>query len=465
MLSLVLAAITAASLSQASDLQSLPGCCPKPKKSDKTEASETVKMDGLADARQAFDDQNYEQAAQLYRQHIAAAAKPDYEAMYGLARSLAFGGHYKEALEAYNQVLKAFPKDPDALVGRGRVHAWLKQDGDAEADFAAVIKDHPDSLDAWQAQADLYYWRNADKKAQAAAEDFLTRWRKAFPKRPEPLLGKARYLMAQRHFPEARQAIGDARKLGADSASADRLLTQVNRQRGGLEWEALAAYEFEAFQHTQPPWHTGTLGLGHYFDWGFISLQGTATQRFGLFDQAIGADGYFDLWPGASGNARVMFDWNPQVLPRVDLFTQLYQSIGDIFELSGGYRLMAFPAANVHFFDIGLAAYLGNWYVGAQPMLYLAGEGPGAQLSAWGRYLFDNADDYVELRTAFGRRIATVAGSATGPSLAGQTTFNAAVNGQYFVTPNIGLLGTVDYNYDDQFPARFGFTVGTKVRW
>lgn len=419
----------------------------------------------LTDAQQAFDARNYEQAAELYRQHIAEVQKPDYDALYGRARALAFAGHYAEALEAYNQVLVAFPADPDALVGRGRVHAWLKQYEQAEADFKAVLAAHPDNQDAWQARADLYYWTASDEALHDEAASFFAKWRAAFPQDAAPVLAQARYLMALRRFPEARATLAEARQLGADAGEADKLLNQINRQRGGLQWESLLSYEFEAFQHTQQPWHTGVAGIGHYFDWGFVSLQGTLTQRFGLLDQAIGADAYVDLWPGASGNLRVIGDWNPQVLPRWDVFTQLYQSLGDIFELSGGYRLMAFPASNVHFIDLGLAAYLGNWYIGLQPMMYFAGEGPGAQLSGWARYLFDTADDYVELRTAFGRRIATVAGGSNGATLAGQTTFNAAINGQYFITPNIGLLATVDYNYDDQFPARFGFTVGNKLRW
>ena len=421
----------------------------------------------LTDAQQALDAGNYSQAVELYRQHIAAESEPGYEALYGLARSLAFAGRYPEALEAYNQVLQRFPDDPDALVGRGRVYAWMQKPEAATADFQAVIRAHPENMDAWQAQADLYRWNAGTTADSASSDEFYAAWQRQFPTRPEPLLAQARDFMDRRQFPLAREAVSRARGLGADNGDADRLLAQINRQRGALDWEAQLIYEFQAFQHTQVPWHTLNAGIGRYFDWGFLSVQGMATQRFGLWDQAVGTDDYFDLWPGAYGNVRLMGTIDPEVLPAWDLSGQLYQSLADIFELSGGYRLMAFKAANVHFFNLGLGAYLGNWYVGLQPMFFVSSaEGPGAQLGAWGRYIFNTADDYVELRAGFGRRIAVIGIDAQNQAqLQGQNTFYSALLGQYFVTPNIGLLAGINYNFDEQFPSRYGVTVGSKVRW
>lgn len=416
----------------------------------------------LTDAQQALDAGNYGQAVELYRQHIAQEATPNYEALYGLARSLAFEGKHREALEAYNNVLASFPNNADALLGRGRVYSWLEQRAEAEADYEAVIKADANNLEAWTALSDLQR-SNPDSEAVDA---FYMRWSKQFSGKPEPLLAQARYFMSQRRFPLAREAVVRAREMGAESGEVERLLSQINRQPGALDWESQIFYEFQAFQQTQVPWHTVTLGLGHYFDWGFIALQGMGTSRFGTFDQAVGADAYVDLWPGAYGNARVMFDWNPQVLPRVDLATQLYQVLFTNFELSGGYRLMAFPTDNVHFFNLGFGGYFGNWYVGLQPMFLTSGQGPGGQMGAWARYIFNTADDYVDLRAGVGRRIAiTGTDAAAGPTLAGQTNFYGTLTGQYFINPNVGFYGVLNYNYDDQFPSRYGFTIGNKLRW
>lgn len=417
----------------------------------------------LTDAMQALEAGNYAQAVELYRQHIASEGTPSYEALYGLARSLAFAGRHAEALEAYNQVLAAYPGNADALLGRGRVYSWMDKRAEAEADFEAVLQADANNAEAWEALSDLQR-SNPDPDAVDA---FYLRWSQAFQGRPEPLLAQARYFMSQRRFPLAREAVVRARDAGAPAAEVERLLSQINRQPGALDWESQIFYEFQAFQQTQVPWHTLTLGLGHYFDWGFVALQGMGTSRFGVFDQAVGADVYADLWPGAYGNARVMFDWNPQVLPRVDLFTQLYQVLFTNFELSGGYRLMAFPADNVHFFNLGFGGYFGNWYVGLQPMFLTSGQGPGGQIGAWARYIFNTADDYVDLRAGVGRRIAIVGAGTpeTGPQLAGQTNFYTTLTGQYFINPHVGFYGVVNYNYDDQFPSRYGFTVGNKLRW
>lgn len=418
----------------------------------------------LTDAQQALDSGNFAQAVELYRQHIAQEASPSYEALYGLARSLAFEGKHREALEAYNQLLVLFPDNGDALLGRGRVYSWLEMREEAQTDYEKVLAADPNNLDAWSAMSDLQRSNpNPDD-----VDDFYQRWTTAFPGKPEPLLAQARYFMSQRRFPLAREAVSRARDMGADSGEVERLLSQINRQPGALDWESQVFYEFQAFQQTQVPWHTVTLGLGHYFDWGFVALQGMGTSRFNTFDQAVGADVYADLWPGAYGNARVMLDWNPQVLPRVDLFTQLYQVLFTNFELSGGYRLMSFPADNVHFFNLGFGGYFGNWYVGLQPMFLTSGQGPGGQISGWARYILNTADDYVDLRVGAGRRVGIIGvgtDASGGPQLQGQSSFFGALTGQYFINPNVGFYGVLNYNYDDQFPSRYGITVGNKLRW
>lgn len=423
----------------------------------------------LSDAQQAMDAGNYEQAVELFRLHLADQQAPSYEVLYGYARALAFAGRHQEALDAYNQVLESFPHDPDALVGRGRVYAWLEQGAEAEADFNAVLVAHPDNLDAWVALADLYRWQ---KKADQEA--FFEGWLAHFADKPEPYLAQARYLMSQRRFPQAREALLKARTLGLTGPESDKLLAQINRQPGVLNWESLIQYDFQAFgpasatQTAVQPWHTLTAGIGRYFDWGFLSLQGSGTQRFGLWDQSLTLDSYVDLWSGGYGNFRVSGTWDPEVVPRWDVFGELYQSLFEIFELSGGYRLMAFNADNVNFFHLGFGTYLGNWYFGLQPMLLLSGQGPGAQLGSWVRYVFNTSDDYIDLRLGIGRRIATVgapAESGQGPQLQGQSSFYGVLTGQYFITPQVGLIASLNYNYDDQFPSRFGFTLGNKLRW
>jgi len=39
------------------------------------------------------------------------------------------------------------------------------------------------------------------------------------------------------------------------------------------------------------------------------------------------------------------------------------------------------------------------------------------------------------------------------------------LSAQYFITPHIGLVGSLNYNYDELFDDRFGANLGTRFRW
>jgi tetratricopeptide (TPR) repeat protein len=111
----------------------------------------------LPSADAALELQYYEQAARLYRTHLQS--EPDsYRALYGLARALAFGGQWGEALTVYDTLLVRYPDDPDARLGQGLVHAWRGEFEQAEAELAAITHSHPEYEDAWRALGNTYYW-------------------------------------------------------------------------------------------------------------------------------------------------------------------------------------------------------------------------------------------------------------------------------------------------------------------
>lgn len=412
----------------------------------------------LQNAQTAFDQQDYPAAARHYQEYLQEMPQ-DYEALLGYARSLAFAGEHAQALEAYSQLLLLFPNDADGLLGRARVLGWLKRYDEASRDLQQLLRDKPDYVDAWQALADIYFW----SENRPAAEAHFQAWQSAYPAAPEPWLAQVRTQIADRQFVAARASLSEARARGGEPATLDRLLTQINRVPGAQAWEALVQYDFQPFLGgTQPPWHTVTGGLRYTHDSGSIALQGLTATRFDLWDQAVVAEAWQDLWPGAYGNLRLLGTVGPEVLPSWDVFGELFQSFADTWELSGSYRLMQFNSGGVHFAQLGVGKYLGNWYLRAQPMAFFANEGPGASLTLWARYFLDSADNYVELRTGVGRRIVTL---DAGPRIQGQTNAFGILSSQYFFTPQFGLIGALSYNYDEAFPAQLGFSLGSKLRW
>jgi YaiO family outer membrane protein len=412
----------------------------------------------LSDAQEAMQALDYKRAVTLYREYISQNGNQEYEARYGLARALAFAGDYEEALKIYTAILTDFPGDPDSLLGRGRVYGWLKRFDLAAADLLLLLEKKPDYSEGWSALADTYRWDRQFEKA----EQHVIAWRSKFPQAPEAALAQAVLYRDFRRFAQARSAVAEAQKLGASKSETDTLLSQIQRMPGALPWELQGFYELQAFAPSRAPWHSLTLGVKHEFPQGSLALQSLTVNRFERFDQAFVLDGYLGLWPRAAGNLRLQASVNADVLPRLDALGEVFQEFGDIWEGSLGYRYMGFTTGPVNFFQAGIGTYLGNWYLRLQPQLFLSGEGPGIQAALWARYFFDSADNFAELRVGAGRQVMLVGSNA---QLQGQNIFFGLLNGQYFVTPQWGLLGTINYNYFDQYPSMFGFTVGSKFRW
>jgi len=412
----------------------------------------------LQTAEQALAVQDYAQAIAAYQDYLANVDPEAHAARLGLARALALSGQYPEAVQAYTELLASHPDDVDALLGRGQVYAWQQQFTLAEADLKRLLELAPSYADAWQVLANVYSW----SYQLAPARAHLLAWQAQFPSQPEPWLAQAQFETELRFFPAAREALQQAQARGADPEQLARLLTRLNRLPGALPWEAQVGYEFQGFVSEQLPWHTLNTGLQFHFDQGAVALQSLTTQRFGQWDQAFAADAWLDLWSGGYGNFRLQVAPVASVLPAWDALAELYQTVFDNWELSGSYRLMHFPTTQVHFFSGGVGTYLGNWYLRAQPMLFLSADGPGGNVTLWARYFYRSVDDYIELRTGLGRRIAVV---GSGPEIQGQTNAFGLLSAQYFITPHIGLIGSLNYNYDDQFADRFGASLGSRLRW
>lgn len=418
----------------------------------------------LSNAQEALNNKQYPQAIEYFQ--AALEKESSYEALYGLARAQAFSGDYAAALNTYNTLLEAYPDNGDALLGRAQVQSWLKNYAAAEADYERVIALNADYAEAWQGLIRIYGWQNQEDPALAVVE----RWQKIKPDSPAPFLSRAQLYFNQRRFSLARQDLQTARTLGATDSEINPLLTRLNRLPGALPWEASLSYELQGFTERNDPWHTVTGGVKYNFDRASLSLQGISTQRFGFWDQGVIADSYFDLWSGAYGNVRAQAVVDANVLPEFDILGELYQTFADTWEVSGAYRLMSYPGNQIHFVQGSVGKYWGNWYFRAQPIFFLANTanqeaGPGGNLTLWARYYYATVDDYIEMRTGLGRRIAVVGADDGGAQLQGQTNAFGLLSAQYFITPRIGLTGTLNYNYDEQFADRYGGSIGSLYRF
>jgi YaiO family outer membrane protein len=410
------------------------------------------------EARQALEAGDYATAVAAYQRYLQDVDPDSYEALSGLALALARSGQYPEALAIYQRVVAQAPEDPDGWLAKGRLLSWMGRFSEAESDLRRARSLAPAYEDIWSALADTLRWG----KFYLAATSHLEDWQRQFPESPQPWLAQAQLQLDQRQLTAARTSLLQAQQRGADGTLIAQLQARLNRLPGALPWEAQAFYEVQAFSARYSPWHTLTAGLRYSFEQGNLTLQSLTAQRFERWNQALVADGTLELWPGSYGNLRVQGALTPNILPAWDVSGDLYQSFAGNWEVSAGHRQMLFASGNVYFYSVGIGSYLGDWYLRFVPQLLISPDGPGISGTAWARWIYDTADDYLEVRLGLGRQLLT---TAVGPVIEGQTTGSLMLTAQHFLTPHLGGVLSLNYQYNERFPGQFGAMIGTRFRW
>lgn len=409
-------------------------------------------------AQQALEAGDYAAAIAAYQHYLQTEDANSHEALSGLALALARKGEYAEALAIYQRLVVLAPEDPDGWLAKGRLLSWMGRFSESESDLRHARSLAPAYQDVWSALADTLRWGKFYLAAAAHLED----WQRQFPDSPQPWLAQAQMQLDQRQLTAARASLLQAQQRGAEGVVIAQLQARLNRLPGALPWEAHTFYEWQAFSDRYTPWHTLTAGLRYSFEQGNVTLQSLTSQRFDRWNQALVADGTLELWPGSYANLRLQGALTPEILPAWDLSGELYQVFAGHWEASAGHRQMLFSTGNVYFYSVGIGTYLGDWYLRLMPQMLLSPDGPGLSGTAWARWIYATADDYLELRASVGRQLLT---TAIGPIIEGQTTASVALTGQHFLTPHLGGLLSVNYQYSERFPGQFGATLGTRFRW
>lgn len=406
-------------------------------------------LDSAGTAMQAGE---YMSAAGLYHQAIEQDSS-SYQAWFGYARALAFAGEHEAAVDAATELLRRFPDDPDGLLLRGRVLAWLEHFEAAEADLLKVTALTPGYTDAWSALADLYRWWGKPEMAGEAAEKEV----EAAPESPKAWLDLARARMARRAYPEAREALAAARKFGADPAEVDRFLAQLARVPSPTLYELAVSLDMESISYrstmvltplaaVKRQWQRGSLILGAQV------LDATETGN----RPDLVAEGYLDLWRGAYGNLRVIAPMKRKAPLDLDAGVEVFQSVAGRFEAIAGWRQLAFGATRVNIGTVGGGAYLGRWYLRARLLLSRAPGSHGiAGVFAARRYV-GSVDDYLDATLYLDRDIQnlTWGGQAT------TSGWTVLLRGQKQVDRRNGLQLGVRLMDSSAYDLSWGVTAG-----
>ncbi|GAB3471846.1 hypothetical protein GCM10027321_44150 [Massilia terrae] len=308
---------------------------------------------------------------------IRPASAAGFDQQFNDARALANAGQPAMALEAYNALLARSPGNVDVLLSRGIVYGRLRRWADAEADLKAVTVAAPDYVDAWSALGNMYLWSDQRDKAAEA-------YRRWIALRPED--ADARAALERALAVPPAMAAPEAR-----AGSPDAFAT------GGYTWAGSVTGSWTD-AGAGPRWNDQTISLRHYAKAGSLAFETLRAHRFGQEDYAWSLDAYTVLWQGAYANLRYQRSGAARLFPHNAGRAELYQSLGQGWEVSVSDDVLAFAASRVNIYGASLGNYFGNFYIALrhQAIVSAGSHSTGERLLS--RYYYrGDADNYVEL--------------------------------------------------------------------
>jgi YaiO family outer membrane protein len=230
-------------------------------------------------------------------------------------------------------------------------------------------------------------------------------------------------------------------------------------------WLAGLWYEREVIRSDLPGWSDWTgLRVSAMRDLrrGALGLELFRAERFGLRDLGGSLDWYVELWERAYANVRLRVTPGADVLPGMDLRGELFQAWPGGWEVSGSGWWMDFPEHDAVVAGVGIARYLGSWYLRETVTLgTLAGESALSTSFLARRYL-DPPREYLELSGGVGKEVVVL---GAGPTVDVRDTRFLRWGLQKFLTRSWGVSAALQYHRFQGTPSRRGGSLGVLARF
>ncbi len=268
-----------------------------------------------------------------------------------------------EALAALEMHLSVHERDVDARLLYGLILSWEARYDESRRELQTVLAQAPDYRDARMALMNVEWWSGHLDEARAAADTILA---------DDPGNQPARDVRAQ-----------------ADAATRP--------------WSAGISYSHDAFSDGRAPWHETATSIARMTPRGAVILRASDARRFALGDQLFEVEFYPRLRPGTYAFLGVGISPDSLLYPSSRLAFDLYQGLGGGFEVSAGYRRLAFAAATSIYVGT-VTKYIGNWMV-AGKIFHVPADGSLDSTSyhgAFRRYFGGDGTSYAGLTYSHG---------------------------------------------------------------
>jgi YaiO family outer membrane protein len=370
---------------------------------------------------------------------VASASLGFAEEVLAQARALARGSttQREAALDLLKQHLTQEPEDTDARVFYGIVLSWQGRYDESREQLSQVLVQRPDHGDALPALLNVEIWSDHPARAEHLAREALLRQ----PDNLALLLAQAHALRNMGRRSEAIAVLDHVLQLSPSDHEAKRMRRAVSNIVG--KWEAEADFSYYWYSDGRTPLRQSSLSLRAPTPVGSIIGTETRADQFSLASYQTNLEFYPHFRPGTYGYLEFGYSADGNLYPGYRGSADLFQSIGNGFEVSGGYRHLQF-SSGVDIYAFAIAKYRGNWLFTARGFLTPGDPGPsGTALFSARRFLgSEGRHDYLEFRFSQGASPAlanTIGEVQTLASSSFHATLDKVIRGKWVLLGNGGM--------------------------
>jgi YaiO family outer membrane protein len=230
-------------------------------------------------------------------------------------------------------------------------------------------------------------------------------------------------------------------------------------------WSAVVRYEIDEFAGSAPAWSRWWEAhalVSRRVARVTVAVEAAVLHRFGLRDEAVAGEAYVNLWPGAYAHARAGVAPGARLVALSDWRLALFHALPGGWEATGNLWLQNLPGADVEVFGIGMARYVGPWYLRGQVSLARIAGGSAGAGAVFARRFLGDPQQYVEGGAGLGSEVVVL---GPGPVVDARATRFLAVNFQRFVRGPLGVQASAGLNDFEGVPLRRHLAVGLIARF
>ena len=315
------------------------------------------------------------------------------------ARQLAYSGkeHREEALAILKTHLEKEADDSDARVLYGLVLSWQGRYDEARVQLRQVLAGNPTHADALPALINVEFWSGHPENAEQLTRDALA----IKPDDIQLLLLRARALRKLNRNREARAVLDRVLALDNHNQNARQMRREITVSTLGKEF--LVSHTYDWFSDGRSGQHETTVSLKDSTPYGSVIGRINRADRFDTTDYQGEMDFYPHFRSGTYGYLNVGYSPRGSLYPSYRIGGDLYQSLPHGFEISGGYRRLAFTTG-VDIYTFSLAKYFHNWLFTGRGFVVPGDPGASGTALFSARYFLgtEGLHDYVEIRYSHG---------------------------------------------------------------